>query len=65
MKNHNLPFPLAADEDGKIAQSYGVKSTLGMSERVSFLVKDGKVVKVWPKVDPAIHADEVLAAAVQ
>ncbi len=42
VKSHNLPFPLAADEDGKIALSYGVKSTLGMSERVSFLVKDGK-----------------------
>ena len=64
VKNHNLPFPLTADEDGKVAQSYGVKSTLGMSERVSFLVgADGKVAKVWPKVDPAIHADEVLAAA--
>lgn len=64
VKNHNLPFPLTADEDGKVAQSYGVKSTLGMSERVSFLVApDGKIVKVWPKVDPAIHADEVLAAA--
>jgi peroxiredoxin Q/BCP len=64
VKKHDLPFPLAADEDGKIAVSYGVKSTLGMSERVSFLIgPDGKVAKVWPKVDPAIHADEVLAAA--
>jgi peroxiredoxin Q/BCP len=62
VKTHNLPFPLAADEDGKIAASYGVKSTLGMSQRVSFLVgRDGKIAKVWPKVDPAIHADEVLA----
>ena len=64
VKAHNLPFPLTADEDGAVAKSYGVKSTLGMSERVSFLVgPDGKVAKVWPKVDPAIHADEVLAAA--
>ncbi len=64
VKHHNLPFPLAADEDGKIAVMYGVKSTLGMTERVSFLVgRDGKVAKVWPKVDPAIHADEVLAEA--
>lgn len=64
VKSHNLPFPLTADEDGAVAKSYGVKSTLGMSERVSFLVgPDGKVAKVWPKVDPAIHADEVLAAA--
>jgi len=64
VKNHDLPFPLAADEDGAIAKAYGVKSTMGYSERVSFLVgKDGKILKVWPKVDPAVHADEVLAAA--
>ena len=64
VKTHDLPFPLTADEDGTVAKSYGVKSTLGMSDRVSFLVgPDGKVAKVWPKVDPAIHADEVLAAA--
>jgi peroxiredoxin Q/BCP len=66
VKHHELPFPLSADERGKIALSYGVKSTLGMTERVSFLVsRDGKVAKVWPKVDPAIHADEVLAQADQ
>jgi len=64
VKKHELPFPLSSDEDGKIALSYGVKSTLGMTERVSFLVsRDGKVMKVWPKVDPAVHADEVLGAA--
>ncbi len=63
VKSHNLPFPLAADEDGKIAASYGVSSTMGFTERVSFLVNaEGKIVKVWPKVDPAIHADEVLGA---
>ncbi len=63
VKKHELPFPLAADGDGKISQSYGVPSTLGMSARVTFLVgSDGRVVKVWPKVDPGVHADEVLAA---
>jgi peroxiredoxin Q/BCP len=66
VKHHELPFPLSADEAGKIAQSYGVKSTLGMSDRVSFLIgRDGKIAKVWPKVDPAIHADDVLAQADQ
>ena len=64
VKAHDLPFPLAADEDGTIAKTWGVKSTLGVTARVSFLVDaDGKVAKVWPDVDPAIHADEVLAAA--
>jgi peroxiredoxin Q/BCP len=63
VKKHELPFPLAADEDGAIAKSYGVKSTMGFTERVSFLVgTDGRIVKVWPSVDPAIHADEVLAS---
>jgi peroxiredoxin Q/BCP len=31
---------------------------------VSFLVDaGGRIAKVWPDVDPAVHADEVLAAA--
>ncbi|HSQ65640.1 MAG TPA: peroxiredoxin [Polyangiaceae bacterium] len=64
VKHHELPFPLAADEDGKISRSYGVPTTLGMDARVTFLVgADGRVAKVWPKVDPGVHADEVLAAA--
>ncbi len=64
VKKHDLPFPLASDENGEIARSYGVKSTLGVSSRVTFLVTaDGKIAKVWPDVDPGIHADEVLAAA--
>ena len=64
VKKHDLPFPLAADENGEIARSYGVKSTLGVSSRVTFLVTaDGKIAKIWPDVDPGIHADEVLAAA--
>ncbi len=62
-KKHKLPFYLTADESGSILKAYGVGSTLGMASRVSFLVsKDNKVLKVFPEVDPAIHADEVLAA---
>ncbi|MGA2450055.1 MAG: peroxiredoxin [Polyangiaceae bacterium] len=60
---HNLPFPLVADEDGALARAYGVPSVLGMSSRVTFLVgKDGKIMRVWPNVDPGVHAQEVLAA---
>jgi peroxiredoxin Q/BCP len=60
---HNLPFPMVADEDGAVARAYGVPSILGMSSRMTFLVsKDGKIVRVWPNVDPGVHAQEVLAA---
>lgn len=63
-KEHALPFPLAADTDGSIGQSYGVSKKLWGYDRVSFLIdKDGKIAKVWPSVDPGVHADEVLAEA--
>jgi peroxiredoxin Q/BCP len=65
-----LPFLLAADEDKKIVEAYGVwgqKSFLGRkymgTHRVTFLIgPDGRIKKIWPTVKPAQHADEVLAA---
>jgi len=63
-KEHNLPFPLVADVDGRVQAAYGVSSTLGMAARVTFLVDgDGKIAHVWPDVDPGVHADEVLEQA--
>ena len=67
----NLTFPLASDEDHKVAEAYGVwveksmygKTYMGM-ERSSFLVGgDGKIVKIWRKVKPEAHAAQVLEAA--
>lgn len=64
--SHHLPFPLASDENGAIGTSYGVTKHLWGYDRVSFLVdKEGKVAKVWPSVDPGVHADEVLKAAAE
>jgi peroxiredoxin Q/BCP len=65
-----LPFTLLADEDKAIVKSYGVwgpKTFMGVkytgTSRVTFLIgPDGRIKKVWPKVTPADHADEVLAA---
>ena len=63
-KEQHLPFPLAADESGVVQRAFGVPKGLFGYSRVSFLVDaSGKIAKVWPDVDPAIHADEVLAAA--
>jgi peroxiredoxin Q/BCP len=68
---YNLTFPLASDEDHKVAEAYGTwveksmygKTYMGM-ERSSFLVgADGVVKKVWRKVKPEAHAAEVIAAA--
>lgn len=70
-KKYNLAFPLASDEDHKVAEAYGVwveKSMYGRTymgmERSSFLVgADGKIAKVWRKVKPDAHAAQVLEAA--
>jgi peroxiredoxin Q/BCP len=59
-----------ADEEKKIVQAYGVwgqKSFLGRkylgTHRMTFLIgPDGRIKKIWPKVKPAEHAREVLAA---
>jgi peroxiredoxin Q/BCP len=61
--HHSLPFALAADESGSVQTAYGVPSRLGHSARVTFLVgRDGRVARVFPDVDPGVHAAEVLAA---
>ncbi len=59
---HHLQFPLLADPDGKILRSYGVGTTFGMASRVTFVIdRAGKIAKTFPDVDPAVHADQVLA----
>jgi peroxiredoxin Q/BCP len=60
---HGLQFPLAADPEGAIQKSYGVPDMgLPLAARVSFLVgRDGRVERVFENVDPASHANEVLA----
>lgn len=65
-----LPFPLLADVDKTIAKDYGVwgeKSFLGKKymgiRRMTFLIgTDGRIRRIWPKVKPEEHAEEVLAA---
>jgi len=63
----DLPFTLLADEDHAIAEKYGVwqkKSMYGRTymgiARTTFVIdKDGKVAKVFEKVKPKGHAEEV------
>jgi thioredoxin-dependent peroxiredoxin len=62
---HGLPFPLLADSDGGVARRYGVLMDWGlfrMAKRVTFLIgPDGIIRRVYPDVDPRLHADQVLS----
>jgi peroxiredoxin Q/BCP len=58
-----LSFKLLADSDKKVVKQYGSLAIYRMAERNTFLINpDGKIVKVWTKVDPSHHSEEVLAA---
>jgi peroxiredoxin Q/BCP len=62
-EREQLPFPLVADVDGSVTRAYGVPSRIGLSSRVTFLVDaSGRVARVWPDVDPGVHANQVLSA---
>lgn len=63
-KEHNLPFPILADPEQLWVTAFGVPTKLGMASRVTFLIDpDGKIAKVYPDVDPAVHVDQVLKDA--
>ncbi len=64
----HLPFPLLADTQKQVVQAYGVwgqrqfmgKTYMGIA-RTSFLIDPaGKIAKVYPKVKPEEHTDEIL-----
>jgi thioredoxin-dependent peroxiredoxin len=58
-----LTFKLLADPDKKVVKQYGSLMMIGYAERNTFLIDpQGKIVKVWTKVDPQVHSAEVLAA---
>ena len=67
---YNLPFLLLSDVDNSMSSSYcawGEKERNGRKYmgmyRITYIVDElGKILKVWPKVKPANHGEEVLAS---
>ncbi len=65
----DLNFTLLADADKDIATKFGVmkeknmygKKVMGVA-RTTFVIENGKIVKVFHNVKPEGHAEEVLAA---
>jgi thioredoxin-dependent peroxiredoxin len=62
----SLTFTLLSDTDKKVVAEYGSLGNYAgfkIAKRNTFLINpEGKIVKVWTKVDPAHHSQEVLAA---
>jgi len=63
-----LPFTLLADEEKEMCKAYGVwvkksmygKEYMGVARTTFIIGKNGKILKIFPKVKPDGHNDEVL-----
>ena len=69
-KKYDLNLKLGSDPEGKVVEDYGSwveKSLYGRKymgiDRSTFLIKDGKLARIWQKVRVANHAEDVLKAA--
>ena len=64
----NLPFILLSDEDKKTCQDYGVwveknmygRKYMGVARTTFIINKEGKIVRIFDKVKPEGHDEEVL-----
>lgn len=64
----NLPFYLLSDEDHKIAEAYGAwgekksygKTYMGIIRSTFIINENLEIEKVFPKVSPEHHAEEIL-----
>ncbi|MGZ8867723.1 MAG: thioredoxin-dependent thiol peroxidase [Thermoanaerobaculia bacterium] len=68
-EKHHLNFPLLSDATADIAKMYGVwkeknlygRRTWGVARRTYWIGADGRIRKIYKKVDTARHAEDILA----
>ncbi|HVR41964.1 MAG TPA: thioredoxin-dependent thiol peroxidase [Thermoanaerobaculia bacterium] len=66
---HDLNFPLLSDETADVAKMFGAwkeknfygKRSWGVARMTYLIGPDGRIRKIWKKVDASKHGDEVLA----
>ena len=69
-EKYDLPYTLIADESHDIAQAYGVwqeksmfgKKYMGIARTTYLIAPDGRIARVFEKVNPLGHAGEVAEA---
>lgn len=70
-EKYELPFTLAADEDGKMCEAYGVwqekksygKTYMGIVRSTFLIDEKGKIAAVWRNLQVKGHVDKVLEEA--
>ena len=61
---YHLPFPLLADQDAKVAESYGAVNNLliiKIAKRYTFLIDpSGKIAEIYLDVNTSRHSQEII-----
>ncbi len=68
-EKYDLPFPLLVDEGAQVASEYGAwgekvlygKTVIGMIRSTFVIGPDGRLTKVWKRVQAERHGEQVLA----
>lgn len=68
VEKYDLPFTLLADVETRMCQDYGVwqmkkfmgREYMGIMRWTFIINPQGEIVKIYEKVKPATHADEIL-----
>ncbi|MDD3996135.1 MAG: peroxiredoxin [Sphaerochaetaceae bacterium] len=72
-EKYHLNFTLASDEEKTVITQLGAwgektsygKTTVGVIRSTFLFGPDGTLIKVWPKVSPATHGEEIAAELAQ
>lgn len=67
-QKYSLPFTLLSDEGHEVLQKYGTwkkkslygKIMMGIARMTYIIDEQGKIIKIYPKVKPSEHAQEIL-----
>ena len=61
-RKYSIPFTLLSDSNKELISALGIKSIIGAASRVTFILdKATKIIKIYPKVSPDKHAEEILS----
>ena len=69
-EKYDLPFVLLADPGHGVIETYGAwgerklygRTFMGITRSTYLIDAGGRIEKIWPKVSPAGHAEEILEA---
>jgi peroxiredoxin Q/BCP len=68
-EKYKLNFPILSDPDHQVIEQYGAwgekkfmgRTFMGIIRQTYLINPDGKIVKAYPKVNPTVHAQEILS----